>query len=101
MKGTCYSSPESSPSAALAAGVLPACIFAISAIHSAFGGSTPIVNFELNGTAYWSGAMVFSRDLEWLLAWRLPDQVEVWELAKESKLGAWTAGSALPQIDIG
>jgi WD40 repeat protein len=50
--------------------------------------------FELPGNTYRIGAVAFSQDLKWLAAWRVPDQVEVWDLAKGSKAASWTAGPA-------
>jgi WD40 repeat protein len=54
----------------------------------------PLVAFELPGNAYCVRAVAFSQDLKWLAAWRVPDQVEVWDLPKGAKATAWTAGPA-------
>src|SRR5262245_32105603 len=54
----------------------------------------PLAAFELPGNAYRVRTVAFSQDLKWLAAWRVPDQVEVWDLAKGTKAAAWTAGPA-------
>lgn len=70
----------------------------IPTVSDASGADTPTVAFDLQGNAYRVGAAVFSRDLQWLAAWRLPDQVEVWDVAKGTKVAEWTAGPAAPGL---
>jgi hypothetical protein len=62
----------------------------------ASGADNPATSFELPGNTYRDKAMVFSRDLRWLAAWRLPDQVEVWKLAKGAMTAGWVVGPAGP-----
>jgi WD40 repeat protein len=54
------------------------------------------LRFELPGNGYCLSALAFSPDLQWLAAWRLPDQVEMWDVAKASKAVVWTEGPAGP-----
>lgn len=65
-------------------------------VNSTPGTDIPTVSFELEGSTHRAGAMVFSPDLQWFAAWRLPDQLEVWNVAKASKATEWTAGPAGP-----
>ncbi len=80
------------------AAVWLACLLAGSAVNAASGADTSTVAFDLQGNGYRTGAAVFSQDLQWLAAWRLPDQVEVWDVAKGTKVAEWTAGPAAPGL---
>lgn len=55
------------PSGSTAA-VLLGCLLACSTANSTSGADAPAVAFELQGNAYRVGAVVFSRDLQWLAA---------------------------------
>jgi len=78
------------------AAIMLGCLLAGLAVSEASGADTPATSFDLPGDTYREKAMVFSRDLHWLAAWRLPDQVEVWDVAKRAKAAGWAVGPAGP-----
>ncbi len=69
-------------------------------LHCLFAATAPDGEFTLEGQGYLPSAIVFSPDLRWLAAWKIPNRVEVWDVGAGTKSAEWTAGPATQREGI-